>query len=166
MTEPEPVRKSQLPTTPPPEWEITTVGGKGSAVVRRRVTFGDWEPVLPDHWADEPDPGIRDAARQASGQQPECAPCNDTGACNGGPCAHPAAGLSGTQPANDEAHPPTTGFAVEIHGPDGWTQATSAFDTLPTARQQQSRVKKRHPGKPTRIVEETITRTIVEDEGR
>jgi hypothetical protein len=71
MTEPEPVRKSQLPTTPPPEWEITTVGGKGSAVVRRRVTFGDWEPVLPDHWADEPDPGIRDAARHASGQQTE-----------------------------------------------------------------------------------------------
>ncbi|MER5312721.1 hypothetical protein ABT034_33665 [Streptomyces sp. NPDC002773] len=31
------------------------------------------------------------AARTASGQQPECAPCGDTGACNGGPCAHPAA---------------------------------------------------------------------------
>lgn len=50
-----------------------------------------------------PAAGIRDAARQASGQQPECAPCNDTGACNGGPCAHPAAGLSDTQPANDRA---------------------------------------------------------------
>lgn len=35
--------------------------------------------------------GIRDAARTASGQQPECAPCGDTGACNGGPCAHPDA---------------------------------------------------------------------------
>ena len=31
------------------------------------------------------------AARTASGQQPERAPCNDTGACNGGPCAHPGA---------------------------------------------------------------------------
>ncbi|MEE1814242.1 hypothetical protein PUR59_04300 [Streptomyces sp. SP18ES09] len=67
--QPEPIRKSQLPTTPPPEWEITTVGGKDSAVVRRRVTFGDWEPVLPNHWADEPTAAVRDGARQ-TGQQP------------------------------------------------------------------------------------------------
>ncbi|MFF8412877.1 hypothetical protein [Streptomyces omiyaensis] len=71
MTEqPEPIRKSQLPTTPPPEWEITTVGGKDSAVVRRRVTFGDWEPVFPNRWADEPAAPAGATARQ-TGQQPD-----------------------------------------------------------------------------------------------
>jgi len=64
----EPVRKSLLPCTPPPEWEFHTVhgartgtegcalfpGDTGPVVVRRRVSYGDWEPVRPDRWADEP----------------------------------------------------------------------------------------------------------------
>jgi hypothetical protein len=63
-----PIRKSLLPCTPPPEWEFSTVvgardenggvtlfpGDTGPVVVRRRVTYGDWEPVTPDRWADEP----------------------------------------------------------------------------------------------------------------
>ncbi|MFI2761361.1 hypothetical protein ACH5A3_21205 [Streptomyces echinatus] len=61
-----PIRKSSLPCTPPPEWEFYTwfphPDGGGDMVpgqrqrgvlVRRRVSFGDWEPVRPDHWADE-----------------------------------------------------------------------------------------------------------------
>ncbi|MER6350600.1 hypothetical protein ABT186_01790 [Streptomyces sp. NPDC001634] len=64
----QPIRKGLLPTTPPREWEFHTVygarkegegcalfpGDTGPVVVRRRVTYGDWEPVRPDHWADEP----------------------------------------------------------------------------------------------------------------
>ncbi|MCQ9178941.1 hypothetical protein KMT30_07825 [Streptomyces sp. IBSBF 2953] len=64
----EPIRKSLLPCTPPPEWEFTTVwgprtgedgvalfpGDRGPVVVRRLVSYGDWEPVRPDRWADEP----------------------------------------------------------------------------------------------------------------
>lgn len=66
---PDPIRKSSLPTTPPPEFVFSTVlgarpdghagclllpGDVGDVVVRRRVTYGDWEPVRPDRWADEP----------------------------------------------------------------------------------------------------------------
>lgn len=48
-----------------------------------------------------PAAGIRDTARQAAGQPAtvECPQCGDTGACNGGPCAHPAAGQPATQQA-------------------------------------------------------------------
>jgi len=73
--QPEPIRKSQLPTTPPPEWEFSSVFGlphgcvlaptdAGDIVVRRLVTYGDWEPVRPARWADEPTATVRDAARQ------------------------------------------------------------------------------------------------------
>ncbi|MET8113829.1 hypothetical protein [Streptomyces prasinus] len=72
----EPIRKSSLPTTPPPENEFHTVvggqpdnpgvllfpGDEGPVVVRRRVTYGDWEPVRPDHWADESEPSAGLAA--------------------------------------------------------------------------------------------------------
>lgn len=69
MTEPtEPIRKGLLPCIPPPEWEFHTVcgartgtdgvalfpGDTGPVVVRRRVSYGDWEPVRPDRWAPEP----------------------------------------------------------------------------------------------------------------
>ncbi|MFD8899843.1 hypothetical protein [Streptomyces ardesiacus] len=71
MAKAEPIRKSSLPTTPPSEYEFHTVHGgqpdspgvllipdddSGPVVVRRRVTYGDWEPVRPDHWADEAAP--------------------------------------------------------------------------------------------------------------
>jgi hypothetical protein len=66
-----PIRKGMLPCTPPPEWEFHTVygartgtdgcalfpGDAGPAVVRRLVTYGDWEPVRPDRWAEEPPTG-------------------------------------------------------------------------------------------------------------
>lgn len=65
-----PVRKGLLPCIPPPEWEFhtwfPTPDGGGDLVpgqhqrgvhVRRRVTYGDWEPVHPDRWAPEPAPG-------------------------------------------------------------------------------------------------------------
>lgn len=89
----EPIRKSILPTTPPPEWEFASVLGAphgcallptdtGDVVVRRRVTYGDWEPVRPDHWADEP-ATVRGAARTASGQQPETEPAERCSQCRG-----------------------------------------------------------------------------------
>ncbi|MDX3637803.1 hypothetical protein PV728_48045 [Streptomyces europaeiscabiei] len=67
-TDPEPIRKGLLPCTPPAEWEFHTVygartgsdgcalfpGDTGPVVIRRRVSYGDWEPVRPDHWAEEP----------------------------------------------------------------------------------------------------------------
>ncbi|MFF4536587.1 hypothetical protein [Streptomyces aureus] len=67
--QPEPIRKGLLPTTPPAEWEFSSAfatgpdaepglllipGDAGPVVVRRRVTYGDWEPVRPDRWAEEP----------------------------------------------------------------------------------------------------------------
>ena len=67
-TDREPIRRSQLPPIPPPEWEFSTVIGArgdsgctllpsdtGPVVIRRRVTWGDWEPARPDHWATEPE---------------------------------------------------------------------------------------------------------------
>ncbi|MFF8412872.1 hypothetical protein [Streptomyces omiyaensis] len=67
---PEPIRKSLLPATPPPEWEFASVlaaphgcalipTDTGAIVVRRRVTYGDWEPVRLAQWADEPPAGDR-----------------------------------------------------------------------------------------------------------
>ncbi|MFE9064874.1 hypothetical protein [Streptomyces violaceusniger] len=71
MTEPdqpEPIRRSDLTPIPPPESEIFTwfphPDGGGDMVrgqrqrgvqVRRRVSYGDWEPVRPGRWADEPE---------------------------------------------------------------------------------------------------------------
>ncbi|MFJ6559989.1 hypothetical protein ACIQMV_08910 [Streptomyces sp. NPDC091412] len=80
----EPIRKSSLPTTPPPEFEFRTVlggqpdsagcmllpGDTGPVVVRRRVTYGGWEPVRPDRWADEP---TQDAGLVAA-KPKECPP--------------------------------------------------------------------------------------------
>jgi hypothetical protein len=75
---PEPIRRSSLPAIPPPEWEFhtwyPTPDGGGDMVpgqhdrgiqVRRRVTYGDWEPVQPDRWADEP-------TADATTAEPEC----------------------------------------------------------------------------------------------
>lgn len=78
---PEPVRKGLLPTTPPPEWEFSSAfatgpdgepglllvpGDAGPVVVRRSVAYGDWEPVRPDHWAEEPPSDVRAASVPAS----------------------------------------------------------------------------------------------------
>ncbi|MEU2446063.1 hypothetical protein ABZ588_21415 [Streptomyces althioticus] len=74
--QPEPIRKSSLPATPPPEWEFFTFfpypddeGGdmvrgqrQRGVQVRRLVTYGDWEPVRPDRWADEPEAAAVSAA--------------------------------------------------------------------------------------------------------
>lgn len=74
-----PIRRSDLPPTRSPESEIFTwfphPGGGGDMVrgqrqrgvqLRRRVTYGDWEPVHPERWADEPEqqeaPTATDAA--------------------------------------------------------------------------------------------------------
>ncbi|AWT42596.1 MULTISPECIES: hypothetical protein [Streptomyces] len=81
--EAQPIRKSLLPCTPPPEWEFSTVygareehtgtalfpGDTGPVVVRRRITYGDWEPVRPGHWADEP-PTAADAVLAGQPTEP------------------------------------------------------------------------------------------------
>lgn len=86
--EAQPIRKGLLPCIPPPEWEFSTVygartgtdgcalfpGDTGPVVVRRRVSYGDWEPVRPDRWAPEPPPDGLSAAvdgPQAPDGQPE-----------------------------------------------------------------------------------------------
>ncbi|MFB9558676.1 hypothetical protein [Streptomyces roseoviridis] len=58
---------------------------------------------------------VRDAARQATAQPAavECPQCDDTGACNGGPCAHPAAGRQDTQTTAAEAEARRRLAAVE-----------------------------------------------------
>ena len=69
---PESIRKGDLPCTPPSEWEFHTwfphPDGGGDMVrgqrqrgvlVRRRVSYSDWEPVRPDRWADEPETDTR-----------------------------------------------------------------------------------------------------------
>lgn len=75
----EPIRKSLLPCTPPPEWEFHTVlgarnehsgvallpGDTGPTVIRRRITYGGWEPVRPDRWAPEPPTDARPAPSAA-----------------------------------------------------------------------------------------------------
>lgn len=86
MTQPDtqPIRKSLLPSTPPPEWEFSTALATGPAdqpglllvpsdagpvVVRRCVTYGEWEPVRPDRWADEPETDAR--AVSSAGPAPD-----------------------------------------------------------------------------------------------
>lgn len=53
---------------------------------------------------------VTPAARQATAQPAdECPQCDDTGACNGGPCAHPAAGQQPSDTAIDTAQHPAAG---------------------------------------------------------
>ncbi|MFC9497726.1 hypothetical protein [Streptomyces sp. NPDC056982] len=81
--QPDPIRKGELPCIPAPEWEFHTwfahPDGGGDLVpgqhargvqVRRRVTYGSWEPVHPDHWAEElpSDAGLAAAPSAAAGQ--------------------------------------------------------------------------------------------------
>ncbi|MFE5368144.1 hypothetical protein [Streptomyces mirabilis] len=61
-----PVRRDLMPCIPPSDWEFYTAVASengvavyrdelpGRAVVRRRITYGDWEPVHPARWAPEP----------------------------------------------------------------------------------------------------------------
>ncbi|MFF8784753.1 hypothetical protein [Streptomyces sp. NPDC015125] len=78
------VRRSQLPPIPPAEWDhhtwYPTPDGGGDLVpgqhsrgvlIRRRVTWGDWEPVHPAHWAPEPE-------RDANASRP-AENCSDAG---------------------------------------------------------------------------------------
>jgi hypothetical protein len=69
VAEPEPILSTLLPFREP-EWEYATVlgapagalligGDAGPVVVRRRVSFGRWEPVTPERFADDPT-GSRD----------------------------------------------------------------------------------------------------------
>ena len=86
-TEAGPIRKSLLPCIPPPEWEFSAVLGAphgvmlipdedaGPIVVRRRVTWGDWEPVKPDHWAEEEASDVPDATPAPAPQLRKCPRC-------------------------------------------------------------------------------------------
>ncbi|MGV9226442.1 hypothetical protein ACWDPF_27660 [Streptomyces albogriseolus] len=92
----EPIRKSSLPTTPPPEWEFHTVtgartgtdgcalfpGDTGPVVVRRLVTYGDWEPVRPDRWADEPESAAVSAAVAPPTERAAAPVCRDEEGCH------------------------------------------------------------------------------------
>ena len=112
-TDPQPIRKSSLPTTPPPEFEFSTVlggeagcmllpGDTGPVVVRRRVTYGDWEPVRPDRWADEPMPETAaGGVVSAAPDQPDAPVCKfDEGCHRVVPCDP---GCGATTPPADRA---------------------------------------------------------------
>ena len=92
---------------------------------------------------------------------PECAQCDDTGACNGGPCAHPAAGLDASQPATDQARPPREQWRVEGYDADVWLPVSRSFSSSEDAHARK-RVSKRYPDMPTRVVRETTTWTVEE----
>ncbi|MFE9738860.1 hypothetical protein [Streptomyces sp. NPDC006477] len=157
--------------------------------------------------------GIRDAARQASGQQPDnetvvayrsiYAPdllfCRahkqdwpgftpltsddlpDGGICTWGPNAGPkcgrdvlidppepvpAAGLSDTQPTVDQARPPRVQWRVEGYDADEWNPLGLPEDDHETAVAKRASWKQRLPGVPTRLLRETTTWTVEEDETR
>jgi len=63
--QPDPILSTLLPNDPGPEWQYATVlgapagallvpGDSGPVVVRRRVSYGRWEPVTPGRFADDP----------------------------------------------------------------------------------------------------------------
>ncbi|WP_458089379.1 hypothetical protein [Streptomyces malaysiensis] len=97
----EPIRRSDLPPIPPPESEIFTWfphpdgGGdmvrgqrQGGVQVRRRVSYGDWEPVRPDHWTDRAE---RETSATATAHR--CGNCDgiDPSSCLANPDRPPAA---------------------------------------------------------------------------
>ncbi|MEU7293350.1 hypothetical protein AB0A76_09120 [Streptomyces exfoliatus] len=163
----------------------------------------------------------RDAARQASGQQPDNAPCvcdnrpeecaavgqpdpttaddptplrwglgdvlhsdDDTViVCLSGPDREPywleldperaqalrddlAAGLSDTQPTNDEAHPPRNTWRTELLDVDGWMPSGLAEPSRTIALDALTRRRAARPSLTYRLVRETTTWTVEEDETR
>lgn len=81
--QPAPISRRSLPCIPSPEWEFHTWfplpdgGGdmvpgqrQRGIVVRRRVTYGDWEPVTPDRWADEPEASCSPAGEETEPNNP------------------------------------------------------------------------------------------------
>ncbi|MFF6903456.1 hypothetical protein [Streptomyces hydrogenans] len=94
---------------------------------------------------------------------PECAQCDDTGACNGGPCAHPAAGLDASQPAT-EAHPADVTLIVERRGATDWLMGSTHYDLADRdqALDCLARRRKQFPNNEHRLVRETTTWTVEE----
>jgi len=174
---------------------------------------GDDLPVVyvPLDRVEEVVAGIRDAARQASGQQPDtCATCGSpfpVGHVCLGPedpqvdlrrqygevlrrwglldevndpkateeyavtdllaIAAPAAGLSDTQPAN-EAHPTDITLIVERRGATDWLMGSTHYDLddRDKALACLARRRKQFPNNEHRLVRETTTWTVEEDETR
>ncbi|MEU6979647.1 hypothetical protein [Streptomyces sp. NPDC046371] len=100
----------------------------------------------------QPAAGVRDAAGQASGQQPdaECPQCSDTGACNGGPCAHPAAthccsNCDGIDPATCLMNPDRPAVGVQ----DATQPTTDETVVLPPTTQLSYRIEHRREGEST-----------------
>ncbi|TXS07011.1 hypothetical protein EAO70_36440 [Streptomyces sp. adm13(2018)] len=173
---------------------------------------GDDLPVVyvPLDRVEEVIAGIRDAARQASGQQSDTAEtvvayrnterpgvllCRehgegwmgltpltsddlpDGGICTWGreyghecgrdvliPVARSASGVD-TQQAVDEARPPREQWRVEGYDADEWNPVSRSFTTSQDAHARK-RVSQRYPDMPTRVVRETTTWTVEEDETR
>jgi hypothetical protein len=114
---------------------------------------------------------VRDAVRQASGQQPINAECT---------CIHPpeedagqtlhasyclAAGLSDTQPAV-EAHPPQEAWRIELLDVDGWMPSGLVRPDRELVASYLAGRRKQRPDAEFRLVRETTTWTVEEDETR
>ncbi|MFF3151851.1 hypothetical protein [Streptomyces sp. NPDC057910] len=57
-----------LATPPDDAGSLLIPGDTGPRVIRRRVTYGDWQPVHPDHWANE----------HVGGNAEDCVACEGT----------------------------------------------------------------------------------------
>ncbi|MEK9524059.1 hypothetical protein MIU24_32500 [Streptomyces venezuelae] len=128
--------------------------------------------------------GIRDAARTASGQQPETESCTcDSAGPAFAPAGHyrdcpqreepaPAVGQPAEAQAADEARPPRSTWRVEVlDGGNEWTPMGSATNTRTAAEAKRAAADKRYPQwangdtAERRVVREDTTWTV-EDETR
>ncbi|MEV4424017.1 hypothetical protein AB0K23_01310 [Streptomyces sp. NPDC049602] len=85
-----------------------------------------------------------------------------------GHVAAPAAGLSDTQPANDEAHPADVTLIVERRGATDWLMGSTHYDLADRDKALAclARRRKQFPNNEHRLVRETTTWTVEEDETR
>jgi len=104
--------------------------------------------------------GIRDAARTASGQQPEHT-CPDGEPCPGHDA--PAVGQPAEAQATNEARPPREEWRIELLDVDGWMPSGLVRPDRELAAQYLAGRRKQRPDATFRLVRETTTWTV-EDE--
>ncbi|MFD9047646.1 hypothetical protein [Streptomyces zaomyceticus] len=124
--------------------------------------------LVPPDRVEEVVAGIRDAARTASGQQPETGqgpdPCS---ACPVFPCRKcaPAGGKPAEAHGTDEARPPTTSWTACKRGDTDWLVASSDYADRDQALERLAKRRKEQPDAKFALVRETTTWTV-EDETR
>jgi hypothetical protein len=134
---------------------------------RKFLTFaldlvGDKMASQGDEFDADDDAAMERLRRMADAKDdgPECTACGDSGACAGGPCAHPDA-------AADETQPPRHRWAVEFRdGVAGEWVSCTRYLVRQRAVDRYHALSKHHPtwkdGTPVerRLVRETVTYTV------